>query len=138
LPLRVDLDATGVAEGVRRMHLRLSELLEHEHAPLVLAQRCSAVAAGVPLFSALLNHRHNSLAAEPSGADALSGGEWLNGDARTNYPFDLSVEDFGEALGVMAQVLRPVSAERVCAYMEQALASLADALEHAPDTRCGR
>ncbi|EGH35833.1 amino acid adenylation, partial [Pseudomonas syringae pv. japonica str. M301072] len=37
---------------------RLTELLGHEHASLVLAQRCSGVSAPTPLFSALLNYRH--------------------------------------------------------------------------------
>ncbi|WP_254634397.1 condensation domain-containing protein, partial [Mesorhizobium sp. GbtcB19] len=41
LPLRLDLDGRGVATGVREAHLRLAELLQHEHAPLALAQRCS-------------------------------------------------------------------------------------------------
>uniref|UniRef100_UPI0020C72012 condensation domain-containing protein n=1 Tax=Mesorhizobium sp. GbtcB19 TaxID=2824764 RepID=UPI0020C72012 len=41
LPLRLDLDGRGVAAGVREAHLRLAELLQHEHAPLALSQRCS-------------------------------------------------------------------------------------------------
>ncbi|WP_339151169.1 hypothetical protein J4T87_0021550 (plasmid) [Rhizobium sp. T1473] len=52
---------------------------------------------------------------------------------RTNYPLSLSVEDFGEALGLTAQVAEPISADRVCGYMQRALEQLADALEYAPD-----
>ncbi|NVH78471.1 non-ribosomal peptide synthetase, partial [Paraburkholderia sp. JPY432] len=44
LPVRLDVDGTGVEESVRRTHARLVELLTHEHAPLALAQRCSGVA----------------------------------------------------------------------------------------------
>ncbi|WP_035688157.1 condensation domain-containing protein, partial [Bradyrhizobium sp. Cp5.3] len=55
LPLRLDLDGTGVEASVRATHARLAELLAHEHASLALAQRCSGVAAPAPLFSALLN-----------------------------------------------------------------------------------
>ena len=49
LPLRIDLDGTGVEESVRRTHARLADLLRHEHAALSLAQRCSGVAAPAPL-----------------------------------------------------------------------------------------
>ncbi|MCP3463545.1 amino acid adenylation domain-containing protein [Bradyrhizobium sp. CCGUVB23] len=136
LPLRLDLDGTGVEASVRTTHRRLAELLAHEHASLALAQRCSGVAAPAPLFSALLNYRHNTPAAI-SGAgpdDGLSGVECLSGEERTNYPLTLSVEDFGEALGLTAQVAEPVSADRVCGYMQRALEQLAEALERAPNT----
>ncbi|QPB24784.1 non-ribosomal peptide synthetase [Rhizobium sp. 007] len=133
LPLRLDLDGTGVEESVRTTHARLSELLAHEHASLALAQRCSGVAAPAPLFSALLNYRHNTPAVACEAEDGLSGVEWLGGEERTNYPLTLSVEDFGEALGLTAQVVEPVSADRVCGYMQQVLEHLAEALEHAPN-----
>ncbi|WP_244557249.1 condensation domain-containing protein, partial [Agrobacterium tumefaciens] len=128
LPLRLDLAGT-VEEGVRQAHLRLAELLEHEHASLALAQRCSGVAPGTPLFSALLNYRHN--AARP--ASSSKGIKWLGGEERTNYPVALSVEDFETSMGLTAQVDEAVPAERVCGYMQQALANLADALERTPD-----
>ncbi|WP_245309145.1 condensation domain-containing protein, partial [Bradyrhizobium retamae] len=136
LPLRLDLDGTGVEASVRTTHARLAELLAHEHASLALAQRCSGVAAPAPLFSALLNYRHNRPAATPGSGtdDVLSGVEWLGGEERTNYPVTLSVEDYGEALGLTAQVAEPVSADRVCGYMQRALEQLAEALEHAPNT----
>ncbi|WP_454878888.1 amino acid adenylation domain-containing protein [Serratia inhibens] len=129
LPLRLDIDERGVAAAARAAHARLSGLLAHEHAPLVLAQRCSGVSPGTPLFSALLNYRHNNGDTEvlPEGVSLLSAEE------RTNYPFVLSVEDGGDTLGLTAQVTEAVSAERVCGYMTQALVSLAEALEQAPD-----
>ncbi|PZV38564.1 non-ribosomal peptide synthetase, partial [Mesorhizobium kowhaii] len=134
LPVRLDLDGTGVEASVRTTHARLSELLAHEHASLALAQRCSGVAAPAPLFSALLNYRHNTPAAMAGSEtdDVLSGVEWLGGEERTNYPLTLSVEDFGEALGLTAQVAEPISADRVCGYMQRALEQLAEALEQAP------
>ncbi|MEM5373157.1 amino acid adenylation domain-containing protein, partial [Paraburkholderia azotifigens] len=136
LPVRLALDETGVAASVRSTHAQLSELLAHEHASLALAQRCSGVAALAPLFSALLNYRHNRPAATPGSGtdDVLSGVEWLGGEERTNYPVSLSVEDYGDALGLTAQVAEPVSADRVCGYMQRALEQLAEALEHAPNT----
>ncbi|KAA9382691.1 amino acid adenylation domain-containing protein [Neorhizobium galegae] len=133
LPVRLDLDGTGVEASVRTTHARLSELLAHEHASLALAQRCSGVAAPAPLFSALLNYRHNTPPVACEADDLLPGMEWLGGEERTNYPLTLSVEDFGEALGLTAQVVEPISADRVCGYMQQVLEQLAEALEHAPN-----
>ncbi|WP_223153698.1 non-ribosomal peptide synthetase [Bradyrhizobium japonicum] len=136
LPLRLDLDGTAVEASVRTTHARLAELLTHEHASLALAQRCSAIAASAPLFSTLLNYRHNKAPAVPGSGtdDVLSGMEWLGGEERTNYPLTLSVEDFGEALGLTVQVAEPISADRICGYMQRSLEQLAEALEHAPDT----
>lgn len=132
LPIRFDSGSIDIAESVRRAHVRLAELLAHEHASLALAQRCSGVATGTPLFSALLNYRHNDL----SGADnivqtmgKMPGVEFLSEQERTNYPFTLSVEDFSHSLGLTTQVVTPCDSDRVCGYMEGALESLAQMLE---------
>ncbi len=131
LPLRLDIDETPVRESVQIAHTQLAGLLAHEHASLALAQRCSGVASGTPLFSALLNYRHNALSA---ASDELIGGiEFLGIQERTNYPLVLSVEDFGDALGLTAQVVQPFESERVCGYMQQTLESLVEALEQTPD-----
>ncbi|WP_338861467.1 amino acid adenylation domain-containing protein [Mycetohabitans rhizoxinica] len=130
LPLRVDLDG-NVRDSVRDTHTRLATLLEHEYASLALAQRCSAVLSGTPLFSALLNYRHNET---PSGESRTTSGiEFLSVEERTNYPLMLSVEDFGNALGLTAQAVWPLDPVRVCGYMHQALQSLAEALEYMPE-----
>ncbi|WP_370906527.1 condensation domain-containing protein [Ensifer sp. WSM1721] len=138
LPVRLDLDGTGVEESLRITHARVAELLTHEHASLALAQRCSGVAAPAPLFSALLNYRHNTPAAMAGSTtdDGLCGVEWLGGEERTNYPLTLSVEDFGEALGLTAQVVEPISADRVCGYMQHALEQLAEALSELRIRQC--
>ncbi|MGR9475066.1 non-ribosomal peptide synthase/polyketide synthase [Rhizobium leguminosarum] len=134
LPVRLDLDGTGVEESVRIAHARLAELLSHEHASLALAQRCSDIAAPAPLFSALLNYRHNTPAMAGVGtSDVLSGMDWLGGEERTNYPLTLSVDDFGQELGLTADAVEPISADRICGYMQRALEQLVDALEQAPD-----
>ncbi|MCG1042949.1 amino acid adenylation domain-containing protein [Mycetohabitans sp. B8] len=130
LPLRVDLDGS-VEAAVRATHARLAALLEHEHASLALAQRCSGVPVGTPLFSALLNYRHNAVSTGESGR--LPGVELLSAQERTNYPLALSVEDFGQALGLTAQVVTSLDADRVCGYMQQVLESLAEALETTPE-----
>ncbi|MCA1460448.1 amino acid adenylation domain-containing protein [Bradyrhizobium sp. NBAIM18] len=132
LPLRLDLDDTAVEDSVRDAHGRLTELMAHEHASLALAQRYSGVTAPAPLFSAILNYRHNAMPADLAAGREHSGVEWLGGEERTNYPLMLAVEDYDQALGLTAQIVRPFSADRICALMQQALDQLADALEHAP------
>ena len=139
LPVRLAIDETGAAASVRRMQGVLGELLRHEHASLALAQRCSGVPAPTPLFSALLNYRHNTLgpqSAPPAQQQAWAGIRGLKGEERTNYPLVLSVEDWGEALGLTAQVVEAagVAPLRVCAWVETALESLVTALERAPET----
>ncbi len=132
LPLRLDVDDTPVQDSVQAAHTRLAELLDHEHASLALAQRCSSVQGETPLFSALLNYRHNDQSAIPN--KVVPGIEFLGAQERTNYPFVLSVEDGGSTLGLTAQVVQPFESERVCGYMQQALESLAAALEQHPET----
>ncbi|OHV53272.1 non-ribosomal peptide synthetase [Photorhabdus temperata] len=132
LPLRLDMDDTPVWDSVQASHTRLAGLLAHEHASLALAQRCSGVASGTPLFNALLNYRHNTLPV--TSDEIISGIEFLGGQERTNYPFSLSVEDFGDALGLTAQVVQPLDPERICGYMQRTLESLVEALEQSPET----
>ena len=137
LPIRLDLDQTPIKEAVLHTHRLLAELLSHEHAPLALAQRASALASGAPLFSALLNYRHNSpdiACSQTATAKSNPPIEWLGGQERTNYPFTLSVEDGGSSLGLTAQVLEPIGPQRVCEFMQQALEELVDKLENAPET----
>ncbi|MFC5771190.1 condensation domain-containing protein, partial [Thauera sinica] len=59
LPVRFSVDGSGVEAALRQTHARLAQLLRHEHAPLSLAQRCSAVEAPAPLFTSLLNYRYS-------------------------------------------------------------------------------
>ncbi|MBD8514514.1 amino acid adenylation domain-containing protein [Photobacterium sp. CAU 1568] len=129
LPLRLDINDKDVVSAVQQAHQNVSGLLEHEHAPLALAQRCSGLPAGTPLFSALLNYRHNK------GDELIlpAGIELLSAEERTNYPFVMSVEDGGDSLGLTAQISQPVEAARVCEYMLQALTSLSHALDTTPD-----
>ncbi|CEF31304.1 hypothetical protein XNW1_3310008 [Xenorhabdus nematophila str. Websteri] len=131
LPLRLDMDETPVRDSVQVAHAQLAGLLAHEHASLTLAQQCSGVDSGLPLFSALLNYRHNDVSANPD--ELIHGIEFLGLQERTNYPFVLSVEDFGDALGLTAQVVQPFSPERICGYMQQALESLVEALAQTPE-----
>jgi amino acid adenylation domain-containing protein len=135
LPLRIQVGKEGVESGVRRTHALLAALMRHEHASLAWAQRCSAVPAPVPLFSALLNYRHNpTSAALAETRQVTEGVEWLYRVERSNYPLALSVDNLAEGFRLTVQVKRWIGGMRVCEYMRTALESLIDALESEPDT----
>uniref|UniRef100_UPI0022B4C664 condensation domain-containing protein n=1 Tax=Pelomonas sp. BJYL3 TaxID=2976697 RepID=UPI0022B4C664 len=137
LPVRIDVDASAVSHGLRRVHALLSGLLRHEHASLALAQRCSGVSHGMPLFSSLLNYRYTSIDEEEADADLAElddGMQVLHGEERTNYPLVLSVDDLGSGFSLTAQVRQPVDPFKVCDFMKAALASLLHALLKAPST----
>ncbi|HVY37225.1 MAG TPA: condensation domain-containing protein, partial [Polyangia bacterium] len=133
LPARVKLARRDVATGVRQVQAQLTELLRHEHASLALAQRCSGVAAPAPLFTALLNYRHTpaELMAELNehGERELS---WT--EERTNYPVSVDVDDEGTGFVLTVQVSEGEKrAERVCGYLERAIAGVVEALEEGGD-----
>ncbi|MES3041772.1 MAG: amino acid adenylation domain-containing protein, partial [Pseudomonadota bacterium] len=140
LPVRIRVGDASVQDAVRETHALLARLMRHEHAPLALAQRCSAVAAPAPLFSALLNYRHTAIAdvTTTEDSEAWSGIEVLGGEERTNYPLVLNVDDLGVGFALTAQVQASVDPERICAFMYSALEQLVQALETAPHTpvRC--
>ncbi|AZF05942.1 non-ribosomal peptide synthetase [Pseudomonas sp. R5-89-07] len=134
LPFRVDVDTQDVRTGVKATHARLTTLLRHEHAALALAQRCSAVVAPTPLFSALLNYRHSAATASAEAVSAWHGITALRAEERTNYPLTLSVDDLGEDFGLSLLASTAVDPQRVCAYLQTALEHLVTALEQAPHT----
>ena len=138
LPVRIRVSDQGVRESVRTTHSALAKLMRHEHASLALAQRCSAVAAPTPLFSTLLNYRHiRTLASRTEAQKAWEGIEFLGGEGRTNYPLTLSVNDFGEALSLVAQVVSPIDPASICDSMHATLERLADALDRTPRLAIG-
>ncbi|WP_280949744.1 AMP-binding protein, partial [Methylosinus sp. 3S-1] len=132
LPIRVRVGRQSVADSARLVHDRLTRLLRHEHAPLALAQRCSGIAATIPLFSALLNYRHS--APETESAAAFEGVTELHAQERTNYPLTLSIDDFGNGFRLEAQTRHPLDPKIICGYLQTALEGLVTALETAPGT----
>jgi arthrofactin-type cyclic lipopeptide synthetase B len=137
LPLRVDVGEQGVRAGVKATHERLTTLLNHEHASLALAQRCSGVAAPTPLFSAMLNYRHSAATDMAEVIDVAEGIQVLGAEERTNYPLTVNVDDLGEDFALTVMVAMSIGAQRVAGYLHTALESLADALEQRPDTPLG-
>jgi amino acid adenylation domain-containing protein len=136
LPIRIHVNERGVADCVCQTHELLAGLLRHEHAQLALAQRCSAITAPAPLFTALLNYRHNRDTALIEQGEGALEREFAEFDEqeRTNYPIVLNVDDLDEGFLLTAQTKQPVEPERMCSFMLTALENLIEALETAPDT----
>ncbi|WP_184642840.1 non-ribosomal peptide synthetase, partial [Variovorax guangxiensis] len=136
LPLRVRLGAREIQACVKETHEALTQLLHHEHANLSLAQRCSALPGGTPLFSALLNYRYTpeeEQTKQQAAPDlAWAGIDTLGGAERSNYPFGMSVDDLGKGFELVAQVHDSVDAQRVCGYMLAAVQGVVTALVQRP------
>ncbi|HEX8318640.1 amino acid adenylation domain-containing protein, partial [Longimicrobium sp.] len=138
LPVRIRVGGEGAEASVRQTQVLLASLVRHEHASLALAQQMSGVPAPASLFSALFNYRH-------AGGGGGGGGKGGGGKSsargprqaqimeRSNYPLNLSVNDWGEAFSLTVQAEAEVGAQRVCALMHTALAGLVEALEEAPE-----
>jgi amino acid adenylation domain-containing protein len=133
LPVRISVREQGVLESLHASQRLLAELIRHEHAALSLAQRCSAVPAQTPLFSALLNFRHSAQSDASAESEIDDGVEALWLEERTNYPLALSIDDLGRDFVFSAQVSGGVSAERVCQLMRTTLVNLLQALASAPN-----
>jgi arthrofactin-type cyclic lipopeptide synthetase C len=134
LPLCIELNAHSVKGAALATHQRLSQLLAHEHAQLAQVQQCSAMPAGTPLFSTLLNYRH-STPVGPISAEvqaAWHGMQLLDAEEHTNYRLTLSVDDLGEDFRLKVLAGAGIDAQRICGYMQGALCTLIDALEHTP------
>ena len=133
LPMRVRVGKAAARQALLDTHTLLIELLDHEHAPLTLAQRCSGLPANTPLFSGLLNFRYSRPADHVDADRTVPGIEHLDGRDRTNYPFVLHVDDLGDGFTFTAEIVDRVSAERVAGFVHRALEALVDVLERAPE-----
>ncbi|WP_431041736.1 non-ribosomal peptide synthase/polyketide synthase [Streptomyces sp. P1-3] len=132
LPVRVRLEDAGVLAAVRAMGGQLAGLLEHEHAPLALAQQASGVAGDTPLFTSLFNYRHNSGAeASESTGSALEGIRTVFSRERTNYPLSVSVDDDGAELSLAVDAVASVDSQAVAALVATATGDVVAALEEA-------
>ncbi|MES4886333.1 amino acid adenylation domain-containing protein, partial [Streptomyces sp. NPDC000349] len=143
LPVRMDVADTDVVGAVRAMQAQLAGLLVHEHAPLALAQKVSAVSASAPLFTSLFNYRHGGPSAD-AGASVRGGAagvELLFARERTNYPLAVAVDDLGSGSGsgfaVVVDAVAPGDAGLVCELVEMAVGELVGALEVAPGAVLG-
>ncbi|CAM1366015.1 amino acid adenylation domain-containing protein [Tenacibaculum xiamenense] len=144
LPLYFNVEGT-VAEYLQQVKERLAELLPYEQTPLSEVHNWSGISNEVPLFSAIFNYRHSS--SDEIEEDMIPEGlvediaefnldiELLGDQERTNYPFSLAVDDFGDDFGITAQMDTNIQPERILSYMEVVVKQLLDGLND--DTNVG-
>ncbi|MFD5458132.1 amino acid adenylation domain-containing protein, partial [Streptomyces olivaceus] len=132
LPVRARTTGTDVAQAVHAMRHQLAELMVHEHASLAVAQRAGGVRPPAPLFTAVLNYRHNP--AGGPGTVLPPGTELLAFRERTNYPLLVSVDDDGGTLAFDVQAAAPIDPDLVTRLLHATTERVVDALEQAPDT----
>ncbi|MGW7150518.1 non-ribosomal peptide synthase/polyketide synthase, partial [Streptomyces sp. NPDC054878] len=139
LPVRVPTGKVGVRAAVEAMRDQLAALLEHEHAPLAIAQRASGIEPNTPLFTSLLNYRQITDPKESAaGQQQVEGIRTVFGEERSHYPLSVSVNDRGQSgLSVLAQtsdVFDPNAVSQLlCTTLEKVVDALTAALNGGPD-----
>ncbi|MEU9900998.1 amino acid adenylation domain-containing protein [Streptomyces phaeochromogenes] len=143
LPVRVRTGQLGARAAVEEMRSQLAGLLEHEHAPLAMAQQAAGLTGSTPLFTSLFNYRHvgSRDSAQADDADrqpTTHGIRSVLARVQNSYPLTVSVNDFGRrGLSLSVLSVQPVDAHEVASLMltaaESLAASLTDALDGGPD-----
>ncbi|MGW2052270.1 AMP-binding protein, partial [Streptomyces sp. NPDC001858] len=143
LPVRVRTEQVGVRAAVEEMRSQLAALLEHEHAPLAVAQQASGVEESTPLFTSLFNYRY--IGHEPTGRDGdvvqdrvIEGIQSVRVQNRTNYPLAVGVNDLGaDGFTLSVQAVDSVDPYEVglllCTAVERIVAVLSDAVRDGSD-----
>ncbi|MCW7945676.1 hypothetical protein AAW14_27690, partial [Streptomyces hygroscopicus] len=140
LPVRVKTGQLGVLAAVGAVRSQLAALLEHEHAPLAVAQNASGVEGDSPLFASMFNYRHNDRSVSKSGA-LFDGVELRSYREQTNYPLAVNLDDDDEGMRLTVDAARPVDPQLVgtllCTVMRNLLAALERAAAGGPEIALG-
>ncbi|WOX28820.1 non-ribosomal peptide synthetase [Pseudoalteromonas maricaloris] len=139
LPIRVKLAGANAQSLVQQVQTSLLDSLPYEQASLSMAQRCSSLSNGMPLFSSVFNYRHSGSGGIEMGKAGLQAQsftvEFLKRQERTNYPLSLSVDDFGDAFQITVKGIADIATERVIEYMQGAMKGLVEALRESSSAR---
>ncbi|WP_222104900.1 non-ribosomal peptide synthetase, partial [Flavobacterium anhuiense] len=130
LPVLVELKGS-VWEYIDQVKVLLGDLLSYEQTPLSVIQGWSGIGNDKAFFSALLNYRHSGVSLPEEDSEEFDSGiTILGGHERTNYPFTLSVDDFGDDFAITAQIEASIGSDRILVYMENALEVLLEGLKN--------
>ncbi|MEV7289977.1 amino acid adenylation domain-containing protein, partial [Streptomyces sp. NPDC093252] len=129
LPVRARTSRIGVRAAVERMRDDLAALLEHEHAPLAVAQQASGIAGNTPLFTALFNYRHADHTTVNDRQGSLPGIQQVSRRDGTNYPLTIAVNDLGpDLISFTVEAVAPIDATVVGRLLATTTRNLLDAL----------
>ncbi|MGW3659597.1 non-ribosomal peptide synthase/polyketide synthase, partial [Streptomyces sp. NPDC005151] len=142
LPVRVRTGRSGVRAVVEHMRAQLAGLLDHEHAPLAVAQRASGIVGDAPLFTSLFNYRHVWRGADDAGRRAFEGIRSVLIRERTNYPLSVAVDDLSrEELVINVQSFSSIDPGAVGRLMrtavENTVTALTETLDGGPEAALG-
>ncbi|MEM6804263.1 MAG: amino acid adenylation domain-containing protein, partial [Bacteroidota bacterium] len=127
LPIVLDLKG-DITSYVTHTNDRLQALLNYEQTPLSQIHQWSGISNDTPMFSALLNYRHSAQGSSSTVADF--GGELFPAEGRTNYPFNLDVDDYGNDFGLMVRIADiGIDPSSVISYMEAALKAILENID---------
>ncbi|MBY0572817.1 MAG: amino acid adenylation domain-containing protein, partial [Undibacterium sp.] len=136
LPMRINLEAINLKQLVRQTNQALIDLLPYEQASLAVAQRCSGLPEGAPLFTAMINYRHAITTDTTDNQSPIANIdiELLHGQVRTNYSLFLTVAEQPDGFDIEVQINSAIDPQRVLAYMQTAVVQLLNLLEDKPET----
>ncbi len=138
LPVRLTLTEVNAYDFVKQTQQALHALIPFEQTPLSEVQQCSELNADTPLFTALINYRHTAKKTTDSD-NALTDLKFIDPKERTNYPFAISIDDYGDDFLINVQIEQLANddrVDRVSTYLQTALIQLLDALDSYSSSAC--
>ncbi|MFJ9743466.1 amino acid adenylation domain-containing protein, partial [Streptomyces sp. NPDC101166] len=132
LPVRLRTGELGALESIEAMRGQLARLMEHEHAPLAMAQRAGGLPADTPVFTSFFNYRRDAGHRDGSEHTAeITGIRTVWTHDRTNYPLSVAVNDNGDALALAVDAVAPIDPAEVSTLVHRAAEQLVTAVETA-------
>jgi amino acid adenylation domain-containing protein len=134
LPIRIDVSQQKVHSALQQIFQQIMELTRFENASLSDVQQLSSIESGTPLFTTMLNYRHNLQQNNYAALDIYQqmGIKPVEGSERSNFPFAMSVDDEGEEFILTSHIHHDIAASRITQYMVNALIGIVAALYKLP------